>query len=727
MPASRSCGSPTRSRRSAALGARGARRAAPTPPSSASPARRARPATKDLTAAALAPHVRGAREPGVVQQRDRASRSRCSARRPDAEAVVARDGRPRPRATSPRCATIARPTVGVITNIGLAHAEHLGGPRGRRPGEGRAARGARRPTGSRCSTPTTTATPGLARPHRRRASCCGSAAPAGADVRGRRRRSSTTSCAPRSELESPWGSGRVAARGARRAPGRRTPRWRRPSRWRVGVPARRRRRRPRRAVRPAPWRMELGAHRRRRASCSTTPTTRARRRWPRRSRRSRALDGARTPDRGARRDARARRARASRARRASASSSAPSSAIDAAGRGRRAEAAPLARRGTRRGRRRSPRCRDAAAALDAVVGVVGPGRRGAGEGAAGRSGSSWSPTCAALGPATGGGARDRAPRRRWAPRSSLCVLGTPAPHPGAAGPRHRPADPRRRPVRAPARARRRARRRWAASRSSSARSSATSSRTCAPSRSSSRAPGITLMVAHRRAWRSSASSTTTSACASGRNLGLRKRGKTGGQLIVGRRLRAARAPLGRRVDAPVVHPRRSTSTSAAGVWFVVGGRSSSSASSNAVNLTDGLDGLAAGSAALVFAAFVIIAFWQFRHPERLRRAARRRARPRGRGGRDDRRLRRVPVVERGARRRSSWATPARSRSAAAMAGLALLTNTHPAAADPRRPLRARDAERDRPGRSRSAASSGGCCAWRRSTTTSRWAAGRSSP
>jgi phospho-N-acetylmuramoyl-pentapeptide-transferase len=35
--------------------------------------------------------------------------------------------------------------------------------------------------------------------------------------------------------------------------------------------------------------------------------------------------------------------------------------------------------------------------------------------------------------------------------------------------------------------------------------------------------------------------------------------------------------------------------------------------SNAVNLTDGLDGLAAGSAALVFGAFTIIAFWQFRN------------------------------------------------------------------------------------------------------------------
>ena len=37
--------------------------------------------------------------------------------------------------------------------------------------------------------------------------------------------------------------------------------------------------------------------------------------------------------------------------------------------------------------------------------------------------------------------------------------------------------------------------------------------------------------------------------------------------------------------------------------------------SNAVNLTDGLDGLAAGSSSFAFSAFVVIAFWQFRHPE----------------------------------------------------------------------------------------------------------------
>lgn len=38
------------------------------------------------------------------------------------------------------------------------------------------------------------------------------------------------------------------------------------------------------------------------------------------------------------------------------------------------------------------------------------------------------------------------------------------------------------------------------------------------------------------------------------------------------------------------------------------------ASSHSVNLTDGLDGLAAGSSALVLSAYVFIAFWQFRHP-----------------------------------------------------------------------------------------------------------------
>lgn len=38
------------------------------------------------------------------------------------------------------------------------------------------------------------------------------------------------------------------------------------------------------------------------------------------------------------------------------------------------------------------------------------------------------------------------------------------------------------------------------------------------------------------------------------------------------------------------------------------------AAANAVNLTDGLDGLVAGSGSLVFGAYVLVGFWQFRNP-----------------------------------------------------------------------------------------------------------------
>jgi phospho-N-acetylmuramoyl-pentapeptide-transferase len=39
------------------------------------------------------------------------------------------------------------------------------------------------------------------------------------------------------------------------------------------------------------------------------------------------------------------------------------------------------------------------------------------------------------------------------------------------------------------------------------------------------------------------------------------------------------------------------------------------AATNAVNLTDGLDGLAAGSSVFCFGAFMVIGFWEFRHPD----------------------------------------------------------------------------------------------------------------
>ena len=51
-----------------------------------------------------------------------------------------------------------------------------------------------------------------------------------------------------------------------------------------------------------------------------------------------------------------------------------------------------------------------------------------------------------------------------------------------------------------------------------------------------------------------------------------------------------------------------------GALFVVWAWLMITASSNAVNLTDGLDGLASGSMALVMASYVVIAFWQLRNP-----------------------------------------------------------------------------------------------------------------
>jgi phospho-N-acetylmuramoyl-pentapeptide-transferase len=98
----------------------------------------------------------------------------------------------------------------------------------------------------------------------------------------------------------------------------------------------------------------------------------------------------------------------------------------------------------------------------------------------------------------------------------------------------------------------------------------------------------------------------------GRNLGLRKRGKTGGQLVVavGFVLLALRY-----VDVSTHLSFTRTLDLNLGVFgwtiwaiFII------MASTNGVNLADGLDGLVAGSATLVFSAFVIIGFWQFRHP-----------------------------------------------------------------------------------------------------------------
>ena len=74
--------------------------------------------------------------------------------------------------------------------------------------------------------------------------------------------------------------------------------------------------------------------------------------------------------------------------------------------------------------------------------------------------------------------------------------------------------------------------------------------------------------------------------------------------------RTTRATRARRPTCPFI---RDTGIKL-GIFFLIWCFLVLTASSNAVNLTDGLDGLAAGSSILVLSAYVFIAFWQFRHP-----------------------------------------------------------------------------------------------------------------
>jgi len=96
-----------------------------------------------------------------------------------------------------------------------------------------------------------------------------------------------------------------------------------------------------------------------------------------------------------------------------------------------------------------------------------------------------------------------------------------------------------------------------------------------------------------------------------RNLGLNKRGKSAGMLLVGSgfaliALHYAKASTNLSFTRNLNLDLGSWLWAIWAILIIVG-------ASNAMNLTDGLDGLAAGSGTLVFAAFVIVAFWQARH------------------------------------------------------------------------------------------------------------------
>ena len=103
-----------------------------------------------------------------------------------------------------------------------------------------------------------------------------------------------------------------------------------------------------------------------------------------------------------------------------------------------------------------------------------------------------------------------------------------------------------------------------------------------------------------------------------RNLGLNKRAKSAGQLVAAV-LFGVLALQFRNTDgltpgsAKLSYVREIAALTLPPVVFVLFCIIVVSAWSNAVNLTDGLDGLAAGTMAMVAAAYVLITFWQFRN------------------------------------------------------------------------------------------------------------------
>ncbi len=104
-----------------------------------------------------------------------------------------------------------------------------------------------------------------------------------------------------------------------------------------------------------------------------------------------------------------------------------------------------------------------------------------------------------------------------------------------------------------------------------------------------------------------------------RSLGLRARAKFLGQLVVAVAfaIMALRWPDKFGITPASKHlsfVRDIGAISIGAVGFVILAYLIISATSNAVNLTDGLDGLAAGAAAMVFGAFTLISFLQFRNP-----------------------------------------------------------------------------------------------------------------
>ena len=95
-----------------------------------------------------------------------------------------------------------------------------------------------------------------------------------------------------------------------------------------------------------------------------------------------------------------------------------------------------------------------------------------------------------------------------------------------------------------------------------------------------------------------------------RSLGLSKTAKFGGQLGIAALFAWGATSAGVVTQISFVRPLGID----LGVFFVVWVLLMMTGFANGVNFADGMDGLAAGSASLVVAAYTLIAFWQFRNP-----------------------------------------------------------------------------------------------------------------
>ena len=95
-----------------------------------------------------------------------------------------------------------------------------------------------------------------------------------------------------------------------------------------------------------------------------------------------------------------------------------------------------------------------------------------------------------------------------------------------------------------------------------------------------------------------------------RSLGLNKRAKFGGQLAVAALFALGAEAVGVSTHLSIARPLSFD----LGVFFVVLVLVMLTGAANGANFADGMDGLAGGSAALMFGAFTIITFWQFRNP-----------------------------------------------------------------------------------------------------------------